>query len=72
MIFTLLSWGGGIMVIIGFLLIIIGFVLVEEEGPYKTPKDVLFGDSFNNLIAGIVICIIGFIIMCIEGQFYSN
>lgn len=71
MIFTLLSWVGGIMGIIGILLIILCFILVEGEGPYKSDKRVLFGNSFDNLIAGLVIGVIGLFISCIEGQFYS-
>lgn len=72
MVFTLLSWIGGIMVIVGILLIGLCFILTAEEGPYKPDKHVLFGNSINNLIAGLIIGIIGFFILCFEGQFFPH
>lgn len=65
---TFLSYAGTALSIIGLLLIVLCFILIQDEGPYKTSKRVLFGDSLNNLIAGFIIGIIGFAMLCVEGQ----
>lgn len=72
MIFTFFSYLGEIMGITGILLVIFAFVLVNEEGPYIPEKRVLFGNSLNNLIAGMVIGIIGFFMLCIKDHFFLH